>query len=144
MLGRRYHDLRALLADARGVSAVEFGLLAPILVVSFIAMVDIGMAVTERMAMDRSVRAGAQAAMALINDPAIIQGVVEEAAGEIEDVAVNVAVNCSCGGTASACTALCGSGEEPSVFLDIDANKTYSGVLLSTIPLGSQTSVQVR
>lgn len=46
-----------------GVSAVEFALFAPILFLSLLAMVDLGLAFYERMTIDHVLRAGAQVAM---------------------------------------------------------------------------------
>jgi len=54
---------RPLLPDEDGASAVEFALLAPILVLACIATIDVGLAISQRMHIDQSLRAGAAAAM---------------------------------------------------------------------------------
>ena len=61
---------RAMAALARlgrkddGAAAIEFGLLGSVLFLSVVAMADVGLAVSERIAMDHTVRSGAQHAMA--------------------------------------------------------------------------------
>jgi len=51
-------------SDESGVAAVEFSLLAPILVFCCLATVDVGLALSERMTIDHVLRAGANFAMA--------------------------------------------------------------------------------
>ncbi len=107
-------------------------------------MVDVAGGITTRMDMDRSVRAGAQAAMSLINDTAIIRDLVLESAGDSDGLAVDVALVCRCGGVVAACTTACASGDEASVFIDIAATRTFSGMLFGDRELVSSTSLQVR
>lgn len=130
--------------DCQGVSAVEFALFAPILVGSFIAMVDLGLATGERMAIDRGIRAGASAAMAEITDTAVIRGVVEEAASGVDTVNVIVAEQCECGGIDTLCSNVCTGGAVPDLFIEISASKVYEGLLLDGYDLSSATRVQMR
>jgi len=138
------NTFRRLLADPSGVSVVEFAIGAPLLIVSLILMVDVAGAIATRMDMDRSVRAGAQAAMSLINDTAIIRDLVLESAGDATGLTVDVALNCQCGATLAVCTVTCASGDEASVFIDISASRTFSGMLAGERELVSSTSLQVR
>ena len=130
--------------DCRGVSAVEFALLAPVLVGSLIAMVDLGLATGERMAIDRGIRAGASAAMAEITDTAVIRGVVEEAASGADTVTVTVAEQCECAGIGTLCSNVCTGGAAPDLFIEISASKVYDGLLLDGYDLSSSTRVQMR
>jgi Flp pilus assembly protein TadG len=57
--------LDRLLGETGGAAAVEFAIVAPLLLFGLIAMIDTGVMATTRMEMDRNVRAGAQAAMSL-------------------------------------------------------------------------------
>ncbi|HWT30188.1 MAG TPA: TadE/TadG family type IV pilus assembly protein, partial [Propylenella sp.] len=50
-------------ADERGASAVEFALVPPVLVVACLATVDLGMAISQKMDVDQSLRAASQGAM---------------------------------------------------------------------------------
>ena len=59
-----------------GVSAVEFAVLAPVLIGGLLFLVDVGIAIGTRMEMDRNVRAGAQAAMSLNNSTASIEAIM--------------------------------------------------------------------
>ncbi len=136
--------LRRILADRSGVSVVEFAIGAPLLIFALLMMVDVAGGITMRMDMDRSVRAGAQAAMSLINDTAIIRDLVLESAGDSDGLAVDVALNCRCGSVATACTTACASGDEASVFIEIAATRRFSGMLFGDRELVSSTSLQVR
>lgn len=138
------NTFRRLLADRSGVSVVEFAIGAPLLIVSLILMVDVAGAIATRMDMDRSVRAGAQAAMSLINDTDIIRDLVEESSGDPQGLTVGVALNCRCGAAAATCSVACVSGEEASVFIDISASRTFAGMLVGDTELVSSTSLQVR
>ena len=136
--------LKRLARNGSGASAVEFAIIGPMLILAMIAMVDIGSAISERMDMDRGVRAGAQAAMSLIGDPVAIKGIVESAATTTEGLGVSVGMACSCGGSAASCTTMCGSGDEPSIEMRIAATRTYSGMLFRSMALESSTDVQIR
>lgn len=135
-------------SDTHGVSSIEFAFLAPILIGGVLMMVDVGMAVAERMEMDRNVRAGAQAAMSLNNDSDAIRTIVLASAGSPDDLTVDVATGCFCASVAAACTALCASGEEPEVFVDISASQPFDGIvarhLLPELTLNSGTRVRLR
>jgi Flp pilus assembly protein TadG len=127
-----------------GNSAVEFGLTAPFLIIALIMMLDVGIAVETRMEMDRNVRAGVQAVMSQINDPDAIRDLVLAATNGSENVSVNVNKTCSCGSTATSCTSWCSAQEPPSVFVNISAIQPFSGLMLPTFQLESETHVQLR
>lgn len=127
-----------------GTSAVEFGLTAPFLIIALVMMLDVGIAVETRMELDRNVRAGVQAAMSQINDPDAIRNLILTSTGGSENVSVNVNKTCSCGSTATSCTSWCSAQEPPSVFVNISAIQPYSGLILPTFQLESETHVQLR
>jgi pilus assembly protein CpaE len=127
-----------------GASAVEFAIGGPMLILAMIAMVDVGSAIGERMDMDRGVRAGAQAAMSLIGDTVAIKGIVESATTDTAGLDVSVDLACSCGGAATICTAMCATGDEPSIEMRIASTRTYSGILFRNLALESATDVQIR
>jgi Flp pilus assembly protein TadG len=137
-------DLKFLARDESGIAAVEFAIGAPILIFSLIAMVDTGLAIGDRMELDRTVRAGAQAAMSLQNDAAEIQGFIEAATIDLTPVTVNVAKSCTCGTNVATCNTICSGGDAPSVFIEINAVESYDGLLLNSIQLESSTRVQLR
>ncbi len=127
-----------------GNSALEFGLTAPFLIIALVMMLDVGIAVETRMEMDRNVRAGVQAAMSQINDPNAIRDLVLASANGSEIISVNVNKTCSCGSTPTPCTSWCSAQEPPSVFVNISAVQPYSGLILPTFALESETHVQLR
>jgi Flp pilus assembly protein TadG len=135
--------LDRLLGETGGAAAVEFAIVAPLLLFGLIAMIDTGVMATTRMEMDRNVRAGAQAAMSLNNDPTAIETIVLASAGDPADMAVSATMVCACDDTAASCTTPCGSGEAPSVYFDIAAERPYAGVLVSRV-VRTQSRVQIR
>ena len=136
--------IRALARCDAGIGAVEFAVVGPVLIFGFLMTVDVGMAITTRMEMDRNVRAGAQAAMSLNNEVTSIEDIIlasTEAAGSLS---VDVALQCECAGAAAGCNAPCGGGAAPSVFVEISAVQNVDGMLLPERQLRSQTRVQIR
>lgn len=136
--------LFALIRSQSGVAAIEMGLLTPIILIGFLLMLDVGIAVAERMDLDRNVRAGVQAVMALTNDPKDVKDLVLASTNGTPNVSVAVSKTCACGNSAAPCNSLCSADEPPSVFLNISASKPYTGLILPTFNLGSQTHVQLR
>ena len=152
--------LRAFRRDERGAAALELSLLAPVLAAALLLMVDVGLAVNNRMSIDHVMRVGAETAMA---DPgqSTVQKVLEQAAGQnfsrvaqIGDsgalasggVLVGSTRFCACPGAraaAVACTSTC-SGKTPLAFYQLQARKTYSGILLSGINMDTALQVQVK
>jgi Flp pilus assembly protein TadG len=55
-----------------GVAAVEMGIMTPFLVFGLVMMLDVGLAINERMNLDQDVRAGVQAAVSNITEPSDI------------------------------------------------------------------------
>lgn len=137
-----------------GVSAVEFGLIAPVLFVSLLAMVDVGFAIQERMTIDYVLRAGAQAAM---DDPGkekvleVLTTTAQKnfsAADGLPAFTVNEPYHpwCECPenvGTYVACTTSCAGPAATSIYYNLEGTKTYDGIFLS-IDLAPSMRVQVR
>jgi hypothetical protein len=140
---RTAHSFSRLLQDARGVAAIELAIGAPVLILGVLAMIDTGMSVATRMELDRNVRSGAQAAMSLNNNPDAIRTIVLASGGDLADVSVDVAMVCECSEEAASCTVPCDSGEAPSVYFDIAAERPFEGILHDRT-LHSKTRVQIR
>jgi len=132
-----------LLVDARGIAAIEFAIGAPVLIFGVLGMIDAGMAAATRMEIDRNVRSGAQAAMSLNNDPEAIRSIILATAGEPADLTVDVAMVCACEEVDASCTVPCPSGEAPSVFFEIAAQRPYAGILVD-LAINSRSRVQIR
>jgi Flp pilus assembly protein TadG len=130
--------------DQLGVAAVEMTLISPFLILGLLLMLDVGVAVKERLNLDHSTRVGAQAVMANINETSEISNVVLASASEPENVTISVEKTCSCGSTQVDCANWCSANVPPSVFLNISAVKQHTGFLLPPFNLESQTHVQIR
>lgn len=143
-----------------GSSAIEFGLIAPILFFSLLATIDIGMAVNERMIVDQSLRAGAEQAM---YDPgaATVKTVATNAArhafkvdgsgGSLGDMSINVQEFCACPSLTSAqvaCNAICttdaGGSTAPYKYYSLAGEKTYDSIIIPAMTFNSSLTVMVR
>ena len=138
----------ALVRGNDGVSAIEFALLAPVLIFAAAATLDLGLAAYERMTMDRLLRGGAQAAMA---DPgeAQVQDVIEASAEDDfapgQEFTLMVDRYCVCpDDTLIVCTSTCSDGSAPDAFYRLEAVRTYEGLVLPAFELEAQAKVQIR
>ena len=153
---------QSLFRDECGASAIEFALLAPLLVMACLATVDVGMAISERMNIDSVLRTGSEGAMvdlgedeveALVEDSASQSfNVAPDADGDIgtgspTDLDVTVDRFCSCPGTSNApvdCeTGSCAGSVEPYLFYRLTAEKTYEPMILPEFGLRGSMLVQV-
>lgn len=149
---------RTIIKDASGVSAVEFALFAPMLVFSLLAMVDLGFAISERMAIGHILRAGAQEATEH-GGPADIDRVLRATAtgvmplatpgatGDATSLALQVRLLCTCATAPElevVCTTTCPADQPTQIFYALSASKTYSGLLLPRIAQSRSLQVQVR
>lgn len=143
-----------------GSSAIEFGLITPILFFALLATIDIGMAVNERMIVDQSLRAGAEQAM---YDPgaASVKAVAANAArqafnvdgngGSLGEMSINVSEFCACPSLTStpvACNALCttdaGGSTAPYKYYSLAGQKTYDSIIIPAMTFNSNMTVMVR
>lgn len=150
---------RRLLRQREGVSAVEFALVAPVLVFASLAVVDIGLAAVERLEVDHVLRAGAEIAIVEQDDAAAL-AVLKTTARETfavegdpgvkaadDPVSVHVSIVCSCDqatGAAVDCNTLCAGPKPPFVFYDLDAAKDVRGLLLPAFAIDRSVRVQIR
>lgn len=121
--------MRRLADDTRGVTAVEFALALPILLLFVLGLSEMGLAVNEKMRLQSAARSGAQFALAAPTDTAGIIGAVEQASGLVAaDIQVAVTTFCGCAdGTDVACDSQCS---------DLSTRRTYVGVSVTeTYPL---------
>ncbi|MCK5748103.1 MAG: pilus assembly protein, partial [Oricola sp.] len=88
------------LSNDSGVAAAEAALIAPIFVLSALAVFDLGLAGAKRLDVDQALRAGAQASMMNITNEsdilaATLAALGENAQGEVQDDGI-CAPNSSC------------------------------------------------
>lgn len=142
----------------RGVAATEFALVAPILAVTLLTSIDLGRALTERMAIDHALRAGAQRAMA---DPgaASVLDVMRTTAKTnftlADDTAetgeptldLSVARFGACPdnpGYAVAPSTVCAGSTPTYIYYRMEATKTYAGWITPAIEFDRASQVQIR
>jgi Flp pilus assembly protein TadG len=128
----------------RGVAATEFAIFAPMVILGILMMADVGGAIAERMDMDRDVRAGAQAAMSLNNDMSAIETIVLASTEDAAALDVAVSLQCLCAGASASCSTPCADTTAPAAFVEIEAERSYAGIILPARTLRSQTRVQIR
>ena len=157
---RRIARRRSLLTDASGASAVEFALLAPVLILACLGTVDIGMAVSQRAVINDSLRAGVQGAIVDLGQDKVRDLVETVASGSMNtspnldirlsggDFIASAARFCVCPGsvstTVSCSTGTCSGSAKPFVYYRISAQKTYDTILLPSVPLRGSILVQVQ
>ena len=144
--------------DKCGVAAMEAALIAPIFVLCGLAVFDLGLAGTKRLQLDQALRAGAQVSMINVTDETEILNATLTALGETtagtrladgicepNASCIDVSYSCECGGAAAVCTSLCpSSGDIPSAFLTIVAQRRHQGLLLPDMGLETKITVQTR
>jgi pilus assembly protein CpaE len=149
-LGRTLGD------DDRGVAAIEFAIVAPVLALGLIAATDLGFAEYERMTMDHTLRAAAQYAMTDPGVAAVCQRIQSLAGasysvscnGGAGDLTANVKRYCACPDALTAevtCSVTCG-GEHTYIFYRLTGTmKVTSNIVPSRLmDLASSVQVQTR
>ena len=153
----------AFISCRSGVAAVEFALFLPILIFSFLATVDIGLALYERMALDHVLRAGSESAMAdPVGGELTVLDVLEVTAAEslpateglVFDPPPDRYYACPESPDASVpATTTCADSNHTSIFYLLSAKKPYDGLFLPLrigsfellgFELSATTKVQVR
>jgi len=150
----------ALVRDRRGMSAVEFGLAAPIFLAALSPVIDIGLAFSHQIRVNQAVEAGAQyAAMNPYNTSSTWSSNVSSAITNATTMSVNPSVGaqtCGCPndsntaiqnhdtvsncGTANGATgSTCTDGSQPGYYITISATSTYTSVMPYSILGSSRT-----
>jgi hypothetical protein len=141
------------LRDRRGIAAIEFAIIAPMLVVMFICLTDLGLGIYANMQVDSAAQFGAQ--YALINgfDPDSITSAVKSSA-EISDLNVVPATFCGCPGAngvnpSLACGLKCGDGSAAGSFVRVSVTHAYTTIipypgLPASFALASQSTVRLK
>ena len=150
--------LTSFLRNKSGSSAVEFAIAAPVLLGGLVIVVDVGLAMRDRMLLDQSVRAGAEFAMNNENNESTIENMVKASAtghygtqpGDVNNsyaMVVDATSSCECPdapGTVVTCTNLCTGDILPYSYWTIAATKNYNALILPDFQLGTEIKVQVR
>lgn len=120
--------------DNRGGAAVEFGMVAPLLVGVVIAMGQVGGSMYSQHAMRRAINSGAETLMTSGATPTQVRDVVLAGwKNRSQQATVSVTQYCACGQATAVCTTTCSSGDYPQQFTRIAASEVLTG------PTGQQT-----
>ena len=159
----------ALARDRRGMSAVEFGLAAPIFLGALSPLIDIGLAMSQQIKINQAVDAGAQYAAVNPYNPDTWSSNVQSAMTNATTMTISPNVGaqtCGCPnstntaisshdtvtncGTANGATGtLCTDGTQPGYYVTISATHTYTSmmpysVLGTSATLSSQAIVRIQ
>ena len=154
----------ALARDRRGMSAVEFGLAAPVFLAMLTPVIDLGLAFSQQIRVNQAVESGAQYASSNPYAGSTWASAVSSAITNATTLSVSPSVGsetCGCPnststaivtgsyGTPPSCTSnSCPDGSSPGYYVTITANVTYTSVmpysiLGSSATLSSQAVVRV-
>jgi Flp pilus assembly protein TadG len=144
----------AALRDAReGNAVVEFSIAAPVLAVIFVPLIDIGMAVYQKMQVQDAAQAGAQYAMAHGWNSSSIQTAVTSATGLSVSASPAPSKSCGCPDGSSVSAATCGStcsdGQTAGTYVTVGAQVTYTPLIPypgmgSSVTLSAQTTARIQ
>ena len=144
MVSAVFKHLAALRDDRSGLAAIEFGLIAPFLVLLLVAAVDLGTGIYRAMQAQNAAEAGAiYASKYGVNITGITAAVANSTAGGGIVAAPAPSRFCGCptayGIIVMNCGAVCADGSAPGDYLRISAQITHSP-LLALAGLGTPTS----
>ncbi|MFN3836013.1 MAG: TadE/TadG family type IV pilus assembly protein [Glycocaulis sp.] len=118
--------------DCAGTSAVEFALIAPVLLALMVAAADIAHIAFQRSDMTGAIRSGTQYFMAGGTHTDRAQAIVEEAwSSRPEEAVVRVERLCECGGVEASCNLLCADQSVPLAYAVITIEAPVGGVFVT-------------
>lgn len=132
-----------------GVAAVEFALIAPILIAAVLTMSDLGFAIHERAEIDQALRNGAQYAISDpgVSDVAAVLDLVDKTGAGRDSTVFAVSRFCACNETPdiqTMCSTTCAGDKPTSIFYSLTGTREFSGFLLPAVTLNRSSLVQVR
>lgn len=121
------------LREDRGISAVEFALVAPFLFTFILGVVDLGFGFQAKMAVTQAAQAGTYYAMVNGYQSSGIKSAVSNSTGTSGITAPNPTQSCGCpSGTAvttSSCGGNCPNGQAAGTYVTVSAQYQYSTIL---------------
>jgi len=123
-------DLRLFARDRRGASAVEFGLIAPVLAVTLLGIAEVGQIVYQRTDMHGALRSGGQYVLNGGRDLEVAREIVIRSWSAMpEDAVVEATRFCLCSEVAHACNSPCSGGSVPEAYISIRAQAVLGGIV---------------
>lgn len=136
--------LKSWLADREGLAAIEFALVVPVLATLLIFGVDGWMQVSQVSDTRTALQSGARYyETGGASDSAAQAAVVGAWPSKPSDGVANVARSCLCGSNPTDCATVCADQSLPSVFVQLSAQGTYSG-LLQSHPVNETNVIRIR
>jgi Flp pilus assembly protein TadG len=147
--------LGALTRDCRGVSAIEFGLAAPVFLAALSPVVDLGLAFSQQLRVNQAVEAGTQYASTNAYNGSTWSTNVQNAMTNATTLpispsvgsetcgcpnSVNTAIVTNSNGTPPSCTGTCPDSSSPGYYVTISASLTYTSVMPYSV-LGTSTTL---
>ncbi|MGY3440650.1 Flp pilus assembly protein TadG [Bradyrhizobium sp. USDA 4473] len=122
--------LRAGVRDRRGVAAIEFGVMIPLLTLMVVSVTDIGLALFRKMQVENAAQAGAQYAIVRGFDTTGVSNAVIAATNSTAIMASPQPLQfCGCPTSAGistvSCGAVCPSGAQAGTYAMVSAQGTY-------------------
>lgn len=136
--------------DRRGVAALEFALIVPVLLLMFLGMVDIGFSFYERSRLNQATRETAEATTYTRDAARLTQILQSELAalgppiGGGTYVGDPVTLDCACSGTTVSCYSNCSDGTPAGIFATIRAEVTHNAFILGAMHLESNLLIRLR
>lgn len=151
----------SVLKDRRGVSAVEFALLAPVLIALPVPIVDLGLGLYTQMELQNAATAGAQYALQNPSLSTLTTAQIQAAAAAaVPSLAMSTSASqvCGCPGTGTgggpavtfgSCTTNCSTGKLPGNYVTVTAQTTYVPlvpypVMGSSVALTAQSVARIQ
>lgn len=115
-----------------GASAVEFGVIAPAMIVLLAGLVDVAGAMQQTIRLENAARAGAQYAMSFPENTAGIMAATAEAIGGTGATVAVVPAYCACpggGDTVVSCEGTPCAGAPAGVYVGITITRPYAAII---------------
>jgi Flp pilus assembly pilin Flp len=126
-----FHWLRR---DERGIVAIEFALLTPVLIMLVVGLIDMGRVLHRQMTLDRAVRSAADYAVAIDATANLLDSVVAAVLrvappDDGGDREVEASITCLCGDATADCNQFCGDGAVPVAYINIGLSETVDPLI---------------
>lgn len=134
--------LRTFASHRGGASAVEFGLIAPVLALMLVGIAEVGQIAYQRTDMHSALRSGGQYVLNGGRDLAVAREIVVRSWTAMpEDAVVEATRFCVCGETPHACNSPCSGGSVPEAYISLRAHATLGGIV---VDYGSEADDAIR
>ena len=117
-----------------GVAAIEFAIIAPVLVLAVLCTVDLGLAIYRKMQVENAARAGAEYALLNGFSTTVISSAVMQATG-LSGINASPAPTQFCGCASNSgistidCSSTCAGGIAPGTYVSVSAQATYTTIV---------------